>query len=154
MGRGAVETVMGAVVLLIAGFFMIFAWTSTDLESVAGNEYRARFGSVGALRPGNDVRLGGVKVGTVLRQRIDPATYRAEVVFTVRPAIRLPEDTIATVTSDGLIGGKYLRLVVGTSTKKLAAGAVLKKTRDALSVEELLARAIFLLSEDPAKGKQ
>ncbi len=151
MGRAAVETIMGAVVLLIAGFFVVFAYSVADLSEVQGHHYTARFGSLGGLRPGNDVRLGGVKVGTVLGQKINPKDYRAEVTFTVRTEIRLPEDTVASVTSEGLIGGKYLRLVVGTSTKRIPAGGLIRKTRDALSVEELLSRAIFLLTEDPKK---
>ncbi len=151
MGRAAVETIMGAVVLLVAAFFVVFAYSAADLSEVQGTHYRARFGSLGGLTPGNDVRLGGVKVGTVLRQKIDPKDFRAEVEFSVRPDLRLPEDTLATVTSEGLIGGKYLRLVVGTSKKRLAAGGLIRKTRDALSVEELLSRAIFLLTEDPKK---
>jgi phospholipid/cholesterol/gamma-HCH transport system substrate-binding protein len=152
MGRAAVETIMGAVVLLIAAFFVVFAYSAADLSEVQGTHYRARFGSLGGLAPGNDVRLGGVKVGTVLRQKIDPKDFRAEVEFSVRPDLRLPEDTVATVTSEGLIGGKYLRLVVGSSKKRLAAGGMISKTRDALSVEELLSRAIFLLTEDPKKS--
>jgi phospholipid/cholesterol/gamma-HCH transport system substrate-binding protein len=154
MGRAAVETLMGAVVLLIAAVFLVFAYSAADLTAVEGARYRARFGSLGGLQPGNDVRLGGVKVGTVLGQRIDPKDFRAEVEFTVRAEIRLPEDTVATVTSEGLIGGKYLRLVAGTSKKRLAPGSMIKRTRDALSVEELLSRAIFLLTEDPNKSKK
>ena len=67
--------------------------------------------------------------------------------FTVRAGLALPADTEASVTSDGLLGGKYLRLVPGTSNKRLGPGETLRKTRDALALEELLARAIFLLSE-------
>ena len=154
MGRAAVETIMGAVVLLIAVVFIAFAYSAADLTAVEGAHYRARFGSLGGLQPGNDVRLGGVKVGTVVRQRIDPKDFRAEVEFTVRAEIKLPEDTLATVTSEGLIGGKYLRLVAGRSKKRLAPGGLIKRTRDALSVEELLSRAIFLLTEDQKKSKK
>jgi phospholipid/cholesterol/gamma-HCH transport system substrate-binding protein len=154
MGRAAVETIMGAVVLLIAGFFVVFAYSAADLSDVQGHHYKASFGSLGALRPGNDVRIGGVKVGTVLRQRINPKNFRAEITFTVRKEIRMPADTEASVTSEGLIGGKYLRLVVGTSKKRLAPGGTISKTRDALSVEELLSRAIFLLTEDPKKARK
>ena len=151
MGNRLVESVMGAVVLLIAGLFVVFAWTTADLRNVEGTLYRAQFGSVGALAPGNDVRIGGVKVGSVTSQAIDPKTYRAVVLFSVRADLRLPVDTEASISSDGLLGGKYLRLKVGRSTEMLAADATLTRTRDALSLEDLLGRAIFLLTEAEKK---
>lgn len=147
MGNRLIESVMGAVVLGIAALFLIFAWTTADLRPVDGTPYRAQFNSVGALAPGNDVRIGGVKVGSVTAQTIDPKTYRAVVAFSVRADIRLPKDTEASVTSDGLLGAKYLRLKIGRSQEMLAADATLIRTRDALSLEDLLGRAIFLLTE-------
>ncbi len=151
MGGKLVESVMGAVVLAIAGFFLVFAYTSTDLRPVKGYQLTARFNSVGALAAGADVRIGGVKIGSVVRQHIDPKDYRAVVVFTVRDDIKLPSDTVASVASEGLLGGKYLRLKVGHAKTMLASGGVLKKTRDALALEELLSRAIFLLAEGDGK---
>lgn len=151
MGQKLVETVMGAVVLAIAALFLVFAWNTADLRPVSGYTLKASFASVGALNQGSDVKIGGVKVGSVTGQHIDPKTFRAVVAFTVRNNLKLPADTRATVTSDGLLGGKYLRLVPGTSNTMLAPGATLKNTRDALALEELLARAIFLLTETPSK---
>ncbi|MDE0704853.1 MAG: outer membrane lipid asymmetry maintenance protein MlaD [Rhodospirillaceae bacterium] len=149
MGQRLIETAMGAVVLAVAALFLVFAWNTADLRPVEGYTLKAGFASVGGLAPGSDVRIGGVKVGSVTGQRIDPESYRAEIDFTVRSGLSLPADTEASVTSDGLLGGKYLRLVPGASKQRLAPGETLKKTRDALALEELLARAIFLLAEPP-----
>ncbi|MEQ8695888.1 MAG: MlaD family protein, partial [Bauldia litoralis] len=123
MGRTLIETVMGLVVIAIAAVFLIFAYISADLQPVSGHSFNAKFASIGGLRPGSDVRIGGVKVGSVTSQRIDPKDYRAQVSFTVQNGIRLPADTVASVTSDGLLGGKYLRLKVGTGSKMLEPGA-------------------------------
>lgn len=150
-GRTLIETVMGTVVLAIAAVFLLFAYNSADLQPVRGHTFRATFASVGGLRPGSDVRIGGVKVGSVTGQHIDPKDYRAVITFTVRNGIRLPTDTLAAVTSDGLLGGKYLRLKIGHDKTMLKPGATLKRTRDALALEELLSRAIFLLTEEPKK---
>jgi len=68
--------------------------------------------------------------------------------MTILSTIKLPDDTVALVTSDGLLGGKYLRLMVGSSATNVAPGGTLKQTKDALSLEEMLGKAIFLLSED------
>ncbi|MCY4189895.1 MAG: outer membrane lipid asymmetry maintenance protein MlaD [Rhodospirillaceae bacterium] len=152
MGQKLIETVMGIVVLGVAILFFVFAWNTADLRPVSGYMLKASFASVGALAEGSDVKIGGVKVGTVTSQRIHPETFRAEISFTIRSELTLPEDTQASVTSDGLLGGKYLRLTPGVSKKKLAAGATLKKTRDALALEELLARAIFLLIDSSRRN--
>ena len=152
MGKNLVETVMGAVVLAIAGFFLVFAYLSSDLRPVSGYALTAKFNSVGALTVGSDVRIGGVKIGSVTAQRIDPKDYRALITMTVASDIKLPDDTVASVTGDGLLGGKYLRLKVGRSKTVLAPGGRIKKTKDALSIEELLGKAIFLLTE-PDKPK-
>jgi len=154
MKRRFAESAIGALVLGLAVWFLFFAYTSGDLRPVRGYTLNAKFGAVGGLAPGNDVRIGGVKVGSVLDQRIDPKDFRAVVSFTIRDDLRLPDDTVAAVTSDGLLGGKYLRLEVGRSEARLAAGATLKTTRDALSLEDLLGRAIFLLTDEAPKDKE
>lgn len=155
MNRRFAETAVGAVVLGLAVWFLVFAYNSSDFRPVAGYSLSAKFSSVGGLAPGNDVRIGGVKIGSVVEQRIDASDFRAVVVFTVRNDLKLPEDTIAAITSDGLLGGKYLRLEPGHGTSLLAAGATLKNTRDALSLEDMLGRAIFLLSEgEPKKDEK
>jgi phospholipid/cholesterol/gamma-HCH transport system substrate-binding protein len=154
MNRRFAETAVGAVVLAIAVWFLVFAYNSGDFRPVAGYSLSAKFNSVGGLAPGNDVRIGGVKVGSVLAQRIDPADYRAVIVFSVRNDLKLPDDTVAAITSDGLLGGKYLRLEPGRGTTMLAANGTLKNTRDALSLEDMLGRAIFLLSEGDKKEEK
>jgi phospholipid/cholesterol/gamma-HCH transport system substrate-binding protein len=153
MQRGWAETLVGFVVVGVAVWFVWFAYGQSDLRPVAGYAVSAKFNSVGGLAAGGDVRIGGVKVGSVTGLNVDAADYRAVVTFTVRADIRLPDDTVAAVTSDGLLGGKYLRLEVGRSAQPVAPGGRLAQTRDSLSLEDLLGKAIFLLTED-AKPKE
>ena len=151
MNRRFAETAVGAVVVAIAAWFLVFAYNSSEFRPVKGYSLNAKFNSVGGLAPGNDVRIGGVKIGSVLDQRIDAADFRAVIVFSVRSDLKLPDDTVAAITSDGLLGGKYLRLEPGRAQTVLAANGTLKNTRDALSLEDMLGRAIFLLSEGDKK---
>ncbi len=153
MGRNLVETVMGAVVLLIASFFLIFAYNTSDLRPVSGYQLKARFNSVEGLQPGSDVRIGGVKVGSITQQRLDPETFQAVVTMTLRKSVRLPTDSIASVTGDSLLGGKYLKLTPGASKTILAAGGEIKNTQDALVLEQILGRMIFLLTDSDETGK-
>ncbi len=147
MGRNIMETALGGVVLLIAVGFIIFALRTAEFAPTAGTELTARFLKVGGLDPGSDVRISGVKVGTVTNRRLDPASFEAIVTMTVSPEISLPADTEAIITNDGLLGGKYLRLVPGTAEETLTAGGELTNTRDFRSLEDTVSEIIFLATE-------
>ena len=151
MGRNLVETVMGAVVLMIAGFFLVFAYNTSNLRPIAGYPVRAFFSSVEGLDLGSDVRIGGVKVGSVTAQRLTPKDYRAELIMSIRQGIKLPIDTKAIISGDSLLGGKNVKLEPGGSDKYIAAGGEIKKTEGAVILEQTLGRAIFLLSGDDNK---
>ena len=147
MKRSVIETVLGAVVLLVAGVFFFFAYTSSDIKPAVGYDISARFNAIDGLTEGSDARVGGVKVGTVTDMRVDQTTYQAVVTMTIESNIHLPVDTKAIISSDGLLGGKYVRLDPGHSEKKIADAGVLTKTKDVVSMEELLGKIIFLVTD-------
>lgn len=153
MKRNVIETVLGAVVLLVAGLFLAFAWSSADLRPVAGYTVTARFNAVDGLTVGSDVRIGGVKIGSVVGQSIDMKDYRAVVTMTVRRDIRLPEDSVANVSSEGLLGGKYIRIDPGASKASVPDGGELTHTKDIVSLEEMLGKVIFLVTDELDSGK-
>lgn len=156
--RSVSETLIGAVVLAVAVGFLGYAVVNTGRTPVSGYELRARFDRIDGLAVGSDVRLAGVKVGSVTSARVDPQTYQAEVSFTVQNAVKLPRDTSAEVTSDGLLGGKYLSLVPGGDTRVLAAGGTVSITESAISLEQLLGKFIFsvsnLASQQKGRGQE
>lgn len=152
MRRNVIETVLGAVVLLVAGVFLTFAYNSADLRPVAGYKVTARFNAVDGLTVGSDVRVGGVKVGSVVGQSIDLESYQAVVLMSIRPDIGLPDDSVATVSSEGLLGGKYIRIDPGASKEHLADGSALAETRDIVSLEEMLGKVIFLVTDELENG--
>lgn len=151
MGRNLIETIMGAVVLLVAGFFLVFAYTHADLKEVKGYEVSAHFASVGGLDIGADVRINGIKVGTVAGNALDPQTFNAVVRLTIIPEIKLPTDTVATIATDGLLGGKFIKLQPGKATERIAEGGMIGRTKDYKSIEEMVGELIFLATaESPA----
>ena len=135
-------------VLLIAGFFLVFAYNSSDLKPVQGYPVIAKFNAIDGLDAGSDVRLAGVKVGSVTETTIDPEFFQAVITLNLMPNIKLPSDSTASITGDGLLGGKYVELKPGQSGDKIAPGGEIKKTEDVVGIEELLGKAIFLLSEE------
>lgn len=154
MGRNAVETVLGAVVILVAAAFVYIAYDRADIKSVQGYKIEAAFAKVGGLGKGSDVRVSGIKVGTVTGVNLDPVTYDAMVSMSIDPKYQLPTDTEAVVASEGMLGGMYIRLLPGASPDKLAQGGMISRTRDHRSLEDQVGEIIFLAtsSGDETKG--
>jgi phospholipid/cholesterol/gamma-HCH transport system substrate-binding protein len=150
MGRTVIETIMGAVVLAVAGLFLAFAWSHASFSKVEGYDVTATFTSVGGLDTGADVKINGIKVGTVLSQTLDPQTFDAVVRMSIIHAVRLPDDTVASISSEGLLGGKFVKLSPGKSTVTIAAGGRLGPTRSFKSIEEMVGQLIFLATAENA----
>lgn len=144
MGRNAVETVLGAVVLLVAAVFVQFAYSTAEVKAVEGYNISAVFYKIGGLNKGSDVRINGIKVGTVLDHRLDPDTFDAVVDMSISSKIKLPADTIATIASEGMLGGKYVRLEPGTEKVYIEPDGVITETKDFRSLEDQVGEIIFL----------
>jgi len=99
------------------------------------------------------VRVGGVRIGSVADQSVDMTDYRAVVHMTIRPDIRLPEDSVASVSSEGLLGGKYIRIDPGASKTMLVDNGEIANTKDIVSLEEMLGKVIFLVTDELEKGQ-
>ncbi len=146
--RNASELIAGTVVLLVALGFLGFAVVNTGRAGAGGGyTLNARFDRIDGLAVGSDVRVAGVKVGAVTEARIDPKTYQAVVAFDVRDGIKVPRDSSAQVTSDGLLGGRFLSLVPGGDDQMIPSGGTVGITQSALSLEDLLGKFIFSVSD-------
>lgn len=113
MGNNIVETLMGAIVLVIAGSFLYFAFNNANMSTNGGKVYIAKFDKVDGLAVGSDVKISGIKVGTITDQYLDKDTFFAVVKISIDPTIKLSESTFAKITSEGLLGGNYLVLDPG-----------------------------------------
>ena len=143
MARNLLETLLGAIVLIVAIVFLVFAYSSSQLRETDGYELLARFDRIDGLQLGSDVRISGIKVGSVIEEKLDPQSYRAEVRFTVRDGVELPSDSSAAIVSDGLLGGKYLALVPGGDVEMLGPGDEVTLTQSAINLEDLVGQFIF-----------
>jgi phospholipid/cholesterol/gamma-HCH transport system substrate-binding protein len=152
MSRNAVETMMGAVVLVVAALFLFFAYSTSQVRRVSGYELTARFNRVEGLRDGGDVRISGIKIGSIISQELDPTSFVAVVKISVDPSIKLPVDTVATISSSGLFGDKFLSLEPGNEDKTIAPGGAIEHTQSPMSLESLIGQYIF--SQQPAKKSE
>ena len=141
---------MGALVLLVAVFFMSVAYEAADIKGNDGYEIEAEFGATGGLSVGDDVRISGIKVGKITRQKLDPVTYAARIVMSVDERIRIPADSSARITAASLLGGNYLELMPGAEEDMLQPGDVIYDTRDPVSLTDLLGKAVFAAGNDPS----
>lgn len=153
MSRNVIETVMGAVVLAVAALFLVFAYSATDFSVSDGYEVVARFDRVDGLQAGGDVRISGVKVGTIVSQNLDPKTFLAEVHMSIDPSVSLPTDTVAVVASESLLGGKYLALEPGGAPDTIPPGGRIDYTQSTPGLEQLLGQVIYSLQGSGGGGQ-
>lgn len=143
MHRNVIETIMGGVVLIIAVVFLIFAYTSSSTGTVSGYVVTAKFGDVSGINPGADVRVSGIKVGSVVDTELDPKDYTALVTISISDAVKLPTDSSALILADGLLGGSYLELQPGADETMIEAGGQIATTQDAINIIKLVMKFVF-----------
>lgn len=148
MRRSLVETLIGAVVLAVAGFFLYFTYT-TSYQRVEGYEVTAKFNSVAGLTLGSDVRMSGIKVGSVVGASLDPNSYLAILRLRIEKSIKLPVDTTAKITSDTLLGSNYVSLEPGAEDKLIPDNGEIEVTQDPINVVDLIGRFIFGSATNP-----
>jgi phospholipid/cholesterol/gamma-HCH transport system substrate-binding protein len=154
-GRSFAEIAAGALVLAVAAVFIVFAVTNSGRGSIsgAGLTLRAKFDSIAGLAPGADVRIAGVKVGSVVDQRIDPQTFLAVLTMQIDGNLRIPSDSSAEIASEGLLGGRFVAIVPGGADRILGPGGEITITQSAVSLESLLGRFIFSMTEGQGNAR-
>lgn len=141
--RDILETVLGGVVLVVAGLFLFVAYSSVDLESASDSyEVQARFDDIGGLATRSEIRISGITVGKVIDRRLDPDSYEAVVRLSLDSSVKLPLDTIAVIASDGLLGGKHLRLDLGGDEELIQPGQEILYTQSSPSIDSLISAMV------------
>jgi len=143
MHQNAIETIVGAAVIVIAAAFFIFAYQSTGFSTGGGYKVSANFQRVDGITVGTDVRLAGIKIGSVVSQNLDQENYEAKVTFSIDRGVKLPEDSTVKVASEGLLGGNYILIEAGGSETMLAEGDEFSSTQSSVSILDLIGKAVF-----------
>jgi phospholipid/cholesterol/gamma-HCH transport system substrate-binding protein len=143
MSGNLLETVMGALVLVVAALFLYFAFSTSQLRAVPGYELIADFERVDGIREGGDVRISGIKIGSIIAQTLDTKTFLARLRMSIDPSVKVPDDTVAEIVSAGLLGDKYLSLVPGGSETLIPPGGQIKYTQSSVTLENLIGQMIF-----------
>lgn len=144
MKKNAVETILGGVVLITAVIFLMFALQTAQVRAVEGYSVSAAFFKVGGLTTGSDVRINGIKVGTVKDLNLDNNTFDAVISMSIAPEVKIPSDSVAAIGSAGIIGGKFVSIQPGGAKEFLAEGGKITRTKDFKSLEDQVGEIIFL----------
>lgn len=142
MHRNIIETIMGGLVLLIGITFVVFAYSSAHVGPTSGYSLTARFNRVDGLATGSDVRMAGIKVGTIVETRLDLDSYQAIVRMVINNGIPVTDDATARILNDGLLGGYFILIEPG-SGEPLQNDGEISYTQDAINVVDLIAQLVF-----------
>ena len=149
-----VELLAGLLLLALLAGLIVAAVVSSGRRAESGYRLTAQFSHIDGLDVGSDVRLAGVNVGQVVKETVDPKSFQAVVTMVLRPDIKLPTDSSVVVTSDSLLGGKYLAVSPGGAQATLPPDARIEQTQGSISLEQLLSKFILSVTSAPAKKPQ
>lgn len=143
MASNVTETAIGGVVLAGAAAFLFYAGSIVGVGGPSDNYFlTASFRSAEGITVGTDVRLAGVKIGTVTGLQLNSETYRADVQFTVDKSVAVPDDSGVSVSSEGLLGGNFLEIIPGASAFNLDEGGEIEDTQGSVSLLTLLMKFV------------
>ena len=144
MAESAAEIAVGGGVLAAAAAFLIYAAQATGVSGGGNGTYSltASFRSADGIAVGTDVRLAGVRIGSVTDLDLNYETFRADMTVSIDRGVEVPEDSAIAVSSEGLLGGSYVEIVPGGSPFALEAGDEITDTQGSISLIGLLAKFV------------
>ena len=144
MKSETVETIVGAAVIAAALAFLLFVYRTAGVGGPTGGYHvLAQFDNIEGVSVGTDVRVAGIKVGSVIGQSLDAKSFQAHIDMLIQPQVLLSDDSSAKITSEGLLGAKFVSLEPGGSETKLANGGEITYTQGAVDMWSLISQAMF-----------
>ena len=143
MSDSPTQVLVGGVVLAVALGFLVFAGQATGFgSSKSGYELTASFRSAEGITVGSDVRLAGVKIGSVTDMELNTQTFFADTKITLLDGVKIPDDSAISIASEGLLGGNFVEVSPGGSLSNFEAGAEIEDTQGAVSLTSLLMKFV------------
>jgi phospholipid/cholesterol/gamma-HCH transport system substrate-binding protein len=145
------EVLTGAAVVAVAVIFLGFTYMRTGSGSLSGYEVLAKLPKVDGLGEGTDVRISGIKVGSVTEMDLDPNNFLVTVHMSIRDDIKLPTDSALLINQAGFLGSQYLSILPGGDAKNIAPGGLIVNVQSANTndVVNLVGRAASGASSQP-----
>ena len=137
------DFIVGTLVLTIAFYAFFVSTKSSNIKSQGGYTISAKFENADGVNSGSDIKISGVKIGTVESQQLDSQTFQAILKFYIYDNIKIPVDSSAKIVSEGLLGAKYISITPGGSDEVLATNQEINFTQSSVNFEELLGKFMF-----------
>ena len=148
MSENRAELLVGALVIAVAAGFLTYATSRAGIiQGSSGYTLVASFRSAEGVSVGTDVRLAGVKIGSITGLTLNPQTFRADATLAIRSGVELPDDSSVLIASEGLLGGNFVEIQPGGSAFNFEPGAEIDNTQGAISLIELLSKFVGSGSE-------
>jgi phospholipid/cholesterol/gamma-HCH transport system substrate-binding protein len=153
---------IGTGLFILLGFVALFFLT-TQLPSSglklgsAKTSYHllAEFDNIGDLKVGSPVTIAGVRIGEVDNIRFDPKTFKAVVGMRInRQYSQIPDDSYASINTQGLLGGKYIGFSPGGSDTNFKDGGRVEQTQSAIVLESLINKLFANFADKGSGGGQ
>ena len=147
------EALIGLLVVIVAAWFAYYAWERTGGGRVANAvQVTALFPNANGIAVGTDVRVAGLKIGQVSGLKLDPQSYQADVMLAIDPTAKVPSDSSAAITSEGVLGGNYISLVPGGASTPLKSGDTIVDTQGAVDLMGMVGQFINHSGSDAKSG--
>ena len=139
------EIFLGVIIILVSLviFISLFNSYNSNKSNHVSFSLNSDFNNVGSLSVGNDIKIHGVKVGEVANISINPELLVANVIIEFDNFYKIPSDSIFTITSNGLMGGSYIDIKIGSSELIFTENETTKYNIDAISIENIISDIIF-----------
>ncbi len=154
MSKQTVNTLVGAVVVVIGLFAIVISHRGGPTEDTTGYTLIAEFGAVDGVTVGTKVLLAGIVIGDVAEISYDESEQRAKLDFTVENGIKIPLDSVALIVTDGLLGNKYIKIQPGGDEEMMKGGDIFEYVQDSISFEEILEKVILNAEQQRKKEEE
>ena len=148
MKSNTFEAIVGAFVIFLSVVFLFFGFSTMKLQNSDNYNISALFNRIDGIKIGSDIRMSGIKIGTVASQELDNSSFEAKVLMSIYSKILIPEDSSAKITSDGLLGGNYISIEPGGSDIYLLNNEEIFFTQGSVDLIGLVGEALFSVEDE------
>jgi phospholipid/cholesterol/gamma-HCH transport system substrate-binding protein len=148
--NSAAEVMIGLAVVVAAAVLLTFFYMSRGMGSGSGYDIKAQLPKVDGLGIGTDVRISGIKVGSISDLRLNPVNYLVTVTMKIDKGTQIPTDSSLQVTSSGILGGQYISIQPGGDDKLLASGGMIQNAQGSADLMSMIGH--FALGGNGSSG--
>ena len=148
MKSNTFEAIVGAFEIIISVVFLFFGFSTMKIQNSDSYNVSALFNRIDGIKIGSDIRMSGIKIGTVVSQELDNSSFEAKVLMSIDSKILIPDDSSAKITSDGLLGGNYISIEPGGSDIYLLNNEEIFFTQGSVDLIGLVGEALFSVEDE------